>query len=60
MTSVYMKSIFKHVEKAAVDPILGTQLLYRADPSPHKVDLGIGAARDDKGKPILFKVVQEV
>jgi aspartate/tyrosine/aromatic aminotransferase len=53
-------SIFKHIEKAPVDPILGTQLAYRADKDPNKVDLGVGAARDDEGKPIVFNVVRKV
>lgn len=55
-----MINIFKHIEKAAVDPILGTQLMYKADTSSNKVDLGIGAARDDKGQPMVFNTVRKV
>jgi aspartate aminotransferase len=43
-----------------VDPILGTQLAYKADPDANKVDLGIGAARDDNGKPMVFPVVRKI
>jgi aspartate/tyrosine/aromatic aminotransferase len=42
---------------APPDPILGTALAYKADPSKDKVNLGIGAYRDDNEKPYPFKVV---
>jgi aspartate/tyrosine/aromatic aminotransferase len=32
---------------APVDPILGTALAYNADKDPQKVNLGVGAYRDD-------------
>ena len=46
-------SMFAHIAEAPVDPILGTALAYKADPNPKKVNLGIGAARDEDGKPIV-------
>lgn len=45
---------------APPDPILGTALAYKADPSKDKVNLGIGAYRDDNEKPYPFKVVMRV
>ena len=46
-------SMFAHIAEAPVDPIHGTALAYKADPNPKKVNLGIGAARDEDGKPIV-------
>lgn len=45
---------------APVDPILGTALAYNADKDPKKVNLGVGAYRDDAEKPYVFKVVKKV
>jgi len=44
---------------APPDPILGTALAFQKDTSNDKVNLGIGAYRDDQGKPYVFKAVQE-
>ena len=51
-------SIFSAVTLAPADPILGTALAFRADPSPSKVNLGIGAYRDNAGSPIVFESVR--
>ena len=40
------------------DPILCTVSARRAHPSPNKVNLGIGAHRDDNGQPIVFEAVR--
>jgi aspartate/tyrosine/aromatic aminotransferase len=45
---------------APVDPILGTALAYNADKDPQKVNLGVGAYRDDNEKPYVFNVVRKV
>jgi len=37
--------IFSHVPMAPPDPILGTAVAYKNDPSGDKVNLGIGAYR---------------
>jgi aspartate aminotransferase len=42
------------------DPILGTAIAYNNDKSADKVNLGIGAYRDDNGKPYIFKIVKKV
>jgi len=44
---------------APPDPILGVAAAFQADPSPLKVNLGIGAYRDEQGKPIVLKCVRE-
>jgi hypothetical protein len=46
---------WKNVPLAPVDPILGVAVAYNADPSPNKINLGIGAYRDSNGKPIVLR-----
>lgn len=43
---------------APPDPILGTAVAFRNDPSSDKINLGIGAYRDSDGKPYVFKAVK--
>lgn len=45
---------------APIDPILGTALAYNADTDSRKVNLGVGAYRDDNEKPYVFNVVKKV
>ncbi|EFW16035.1 Aspartate aminotransferase, cytoplasmic [Coccidioides posadasii str. Silveira] len=47
------------VPKAPEDPLFGLMRAYRADPSDKKVDLGIGAYRDDNAKPWILPVVRK-
>jgi len=47
------------VPMATADPILGVAVAYTADPSPQKVNLGIGAYRDEHGNPLVLKCVRE-
>ena len=44
---------------APPDPILGTAIAFRADTDANKINLGIGAYRDDNGTPYVFKVVRK-
>jgi aspartate aminotransferase len=48
------------VAQAPEDPLFGLMRLYRQDPSDKKVDLGIGAYRDDYAKPWILPVVKKV
>ena len=41
------------------DPILGISEAYKADPSPLKINLGVGAYRDDHGKPYVLECVKQ-
>jgi len=41
--------MFEHLAAVIPDPILGLMAAFRADPDPHKVDLGIGVYRDAHG-----------
>lgn len=43
---------------APADPILGLNDAFKNDTSPKKVLLGMGAYRDDAGKPYILKCVQ--
>ncbi|CAL3964052.1 unnamed protein product, partial [Diplocarpon coronariae] len=47
------------VPQAAEDPLFGLMAAYRADPFDQKVDLGIGAYRDDDAKPWVLPVVKK-
>ena len=38
--------LFSHIPMAPPDPILGTAIAFKNDPSKDKVNLGIGAYRD--------------
>lgn len=48
------------VPQAAEDPLFGLMAAYRKDTSPDKVDLGIGAYRDNNAKPWVLPVVKKV
>lgn len=54
------KDLFGHVKMAPPDPILGTAVAYRNDPDSNKINLGIGAYRDDTGAPYVFQIVRKV
>ena len=53
-----MASLFSAVEMAPRDPILGLNEQFNADPSPAKVNLGVGVYFDENGKLPLLKCVQ--
>ena len=48
------------VPQAPEDPLFGLMAAYRKDTSDKKVDLGIGAYRDDNAKPWILPVVKHV
>ena len=49
--------MFEKITAAAVDPILGLNDEYNADPRPDKINLGIGVYKDKTGKtPVLASV----
>lgn len=49
-----------NVAAAPEDPLFGLMKAYREDPSDQKVDLGIGAYRDNNAKPWILPVVKKV
>lgn len=50
---------FKHVALAPPDAILNLTTAFNADKNPKKCNLGVGAYRDDDGKPYVFPVVRK-
>lgn len=48
------------IPKAPEDPLFGLSRAYRLDKFDKKVDLGIGAYRDDNAKPWILPVVRKV
>jgi len=53
-------SVFGKVETLPPDAIFFTKQRYKADQDPRKVNLGIGAYRDDNGKPQVLSIVRKV
>ncbi|PXF48400.1 Aspartate aminotransferase 1 [Gracilariopsis chorda] len=52
-------SLFSAVPAAPPDPILSITAAFRADPSPKKVNLGVGAYRTDDGLPYVLPIVRQ-
>ena len=42
------------------DPILGITVAFNNDTDPKKINLGVGAYRDDNGKPFVLDSVKQV
>ena len=55
--TVFTKDV---VPQAPEDPLFGLMAAYRKDGFDKKVDLGIGAYRDDNAKPWVLPVVKKV
>lgn len=48
------------VPQAPEDPLFGLMAAFRRDTDSKKIDLGIGAYRDDNAKPWVLPVVKKV
>ena len=46
-------------EMAPLDPIIGLNEAFQQDDYPQKVIVGVGAYRDDQGKPYVLPCVRE-
>ena len=57
---IRFSNIFAKVPMAPPDPVLGIQVAYNNDSDARKVNLGVGAYRDDDLKPVVFKVVRKI
>jgi aspartate/tyrosine/aromatic aminotransferase len=53
-------SFFANVTEAPPDPILGLNAAFQADPTPNKLNLGVGAYRTEEGKPYVLNCVKKV
>jgi len=51
--------MFDRLDAVPPDPILGIISAYAADPSPRKIDLGIGVYRDEDGETPILKCVKQ-
>jgi aspartate aminotransferase len=51
--------MLERLDRLPPDPILGLMAAFRADTDPHKVDLGVGVYRDDRGDTPVLKAVRE-
>lgn len=47
------------LEMGPPDPILGVTEAFKKDTNPKKINLGVGAYRDDDGKPFVLPCVKE-
>ncbi|KAK3404995.1 hypothetical protein EUGRSUZ_K01272 [Eucalyptus grandis] len=47
-----------HVRPAPKDPIASVGEAFQADASPNKINLGVGAYRDEEGKPVVLRCVR--
>lgn len=48
------------IPMASEDPMFGLSAAFRGDASPRKVDLGVGAYRDENLEPFVLPVVKKV
>jgi aspartate aminotransferase len=48
-----------NVKMAPPDPILGVTDAFKKDTNPKKINLGVGAYRDDNGKPYVLECVKQ-
>lgn len=49
-----------NIDTAPTDPLFGLMARHKADTFPQKVDLGVGAYRDNNGKPWVLPSVRKV
>lgn len=52
-------SVWSKVQMGPEDPILGVSVAFNKDTDPKKINLGVGAYRDDNGKPFVLESVRE-
>lgn len=54
-----MTDLFNNIVESPPDVILNTAILFRKDPFEKKVNLGVGAYRDENNKPVVFESVRK-
>ncbi|KAK3713654.1 aspartate transaminase aat1 [Vermiconidia calcicola] len=55
---VRAQSVWAQVQQGPPDAILGITEAFKKDSNPQKINLGVGAYRDDKGKPYVLPSVK--
>ncbi|XP_072168681.1 aspartate aminotransferase, mitochondrial-like [Diadema setosum] len=58
-TASKQSSWWDGVEMGPPDPILGVTEAFKRDTNPSKINLGVGAYRDDEGKPFVLSSVRK-
>ena len=53
-----MISVWRHLKKARSDPIMGLNEAYKRSTNPNKINLTVGAYRDNNSKPFIFESVK--
>lgn len=53
-------STWAHVKAGPPDPILGVTEAFKKDQDSRKINLGVGAYRDENGKPYVLPSVRKV
>lgn len=51
--------MFDRIAEPVADALHGVMAKFRADPRPHKVDLGVGVYRDDSGASPIMRAVRK-
>src|ERR1041385_5935058 len=51
--------MFEELEPRAADPLLDTIRQFRAEPRPHKLDLGVGVFQDESGRTPVLNSAQQ-
>uniref|UniRef100_A0A4W5QQ97 Aspartate aminotransferase n=1 Tax=Hucho hucho TaxID=62062 RepID=A0A4W5QQ97_9TELE len=57
--SIRASSWWSEVQMGPPDPILGVSEAYKRDTNSKKINLGVGAYRDDQGKPYVLSCVRK-
>lgn len=61
VTFLFISSVWwNNVQMGPPDVILGITEAFKKDSDPNKVNLGVGAYRDDNGKPFVLPCVKQV
>ena len=60
LSAVRNASFWSQVEMGPPDAILGVTEAWKRDTNPKKMNLGVGAYRDDNGQPYVLPSVQQV
>uniref|UniRef100_A0A3B3QRL9 Aspartate aminotransferase n=1 Tax=Paramormyrops kingsleyae TaxID=1676925 RepID=A0A3B3QRL9_9TELE len=56
---LYLSTWWSGVQMGPPDPILGVTEAFKRDTNPKKMNLGVGAYRDDQGKPYILSCVRK-
>uniref|UniRef100_A0A672MJS7 Aspartate aminotransferase, mitochondrial n=1 Tax=Sinocyclocheilus grahami TaxID=75366 RepID=A0A672MJS7_SINGR len=56
---IILSSWWTEVQMGPPDPILGVTEAFKRDTNPKKMNLGVGAYRDDQGKPFVLNCVRK-